>query len=535
MAHSFEIPRVDGGYLQLNLREGQCLFIVGRNGSGKSSLVHYINKSNIEAAHWISALRRNSLSSGMPSMTAANREQYSRNLKVWNQDPQARWFDHGSDSRPDAAMFDLLTHRAARNDRIASAVDSNNVPLAKELSATEQDPLDIMARLLQDAGMNFRVATAQGGFTANRDSGERYTVDRLSDGERSVFLLCCEVLSVPANRMILIDEPERHLHPAISSPLLAALLRERAACTFVIATNDLTLASSVTGSQTLVMQECHYVEGTAAAWRFNVITSSIDIDEQTKKDILGARQSVVFVEGEFNSLDYQLYCVLFPNASVVPKGSRTVVEDSVRGIRTAGELHWIDAFGIVDSDGDTPTPSGRPFDGVTILDADSIESIYFECEIQRRVAVRRASLTGDDTQTMLERSKRDALTEATSQRATMAQRLAARDLETEWKKGRPTRSQINWNQPWTRSVSPPSALAKAESRLDQALNDGDLAWIIRRCPIKHTGIPARIAQGLGFKDKSEYCAAVVKLVKDDEETRRYLIGILGDIPSELRG
>ena len=70
-----------------------------------------------------------------------------------------------------------------------------------------------------------------------------------------------------------------------------------------------------------------------------------------KGDILGSRRKIVFVEGTAQSLDAPLYSLLFPQISIVPKkGGCREVEYAVRGLRGAGDIHWISAWGIVDND-----------------------------------------------------------------------------------------------------------------------------------------------------------------------------------------
>ena len=278
-------------------------------------------------------------------MTPAQRDQFSQNLDSWNLNPEARYWDHGAASRPDAAMLDLLEKRNQRNSEIAHEVDGRNTKRAKKLSKQKKDPLTAMSSLLASAGLRMRVEVEQGGFIAVRPSGERYSIDRLSDGERNVFLLCCEVLTVPSGTAILIDEPERHLHRAISSSLLANLMQERPDCPFIVATNDLELTSTVENSQILILRDHpHYKGDVASAWEFSLIEHPSEIDEQTRLDILGARERVVFVEGERDSLDFHLYSKLFPDVSIIPKGNRRSVEGAVRSIREASDLHWVKAL-----------------------------------------------------------------------------------------------------------------------------------------------------------------------------------------------
>ena len=49
------------------------------------------------------------------------------------------------------------------------------------------------------------------------ENGASYSIAQQSDGERSALLLAVEVLTADKGALILIDEPERHLHRSIIS------------------------------------------------------------------------------------------------------------------------------------------------------------------------------------------------------------------------------------------------------------------------------------------------------------------------------
>jgi hypothetical protein len=55
---------------------------------------------------------------------------------------------------------------------------------------------------------------------------------------------------------------------------------------------------------------------------------------------------MIFVEGTAQSLDAPLYSLLFPQVSVVPKDGCRDVEHAVRGLRGAGDIHWVSAWGM---------------------------------------------------------------------------------------------------------------------------------------------------------------------------------------------
>jgi len=129
-------------------------------------------------------------------------------------------------------------------------------------------------------------------------------------------------------------------------------------------------------------------------WDVDLVPPGAGIEEGLKRDILGARRKLLFVEGEARSLDAPLYGVVFPEVSVIAKGSSRDVEQAVAGIRGSQDLHWLRAFGIVDNDGRAQDDIAElKVKGVYAVAAFSVESVYYEPEIQRRVAERHAAVT----------------------------------------------------------------------------------------------------------------------------------------------
>ena len=55
--------------------------------------------------------------------------------------------------------------------------------------------------------------------TKTRDAQEKiYNSSEMSDGERVIFYLIGQCLAAPANAIIIIDEPELHLHKSVQAP-----------------------------------------------------------------------------------------------------------------------------------------------------------------------------------------------------------------------------------------------------------------------------------------------------------------------------
>ena len=100
----------------------------------------------------------------------------------------------------------------------------------------------------------------------------------------------------------------------------------------------------------MLLRSCEYEGENVRAWTADLLAPGAVIDDALKGDILGSRRKMIFVEGTAQSLDAPLYSLLFPQISVVPKEGCRDVEYAVRGLRGAGDIHWVSAWGIVDND-----------------------------------------------------------------------------------------------------------------------------------------------------------------------------------------
>ena len=224
---------------------------------------------------------------------------------------------------------------------------------------------------------------------------------QLSDGERNAFLLAADVLTAKPGTLLLIDEPERHLHRSIISPLLKLLFDKRKDCTFIVSTHELMLPLDTPLASTLLVRGCVFDGQGVKSWTLDMLKPGAPIDEDLKRDLIGSRRKIIFVEGTAKSLDVPLYSLLFPQVSAVPKEGCRDVEHAVRGLRGVEDMHWVRAWGIVDNDQRSTDDIARlRAAGVWALSHYSVELLYYHPMIIEQVAQRQAALTGADAEAL---------------------------------------------------------------------------------------------------------------------------------------
>ena len=376
--YSIHIPGFDEQNGPIEMRAGDTLFIVGANGAGKSGLMHHINKQYKDKALWIRATRQTLFGTRF-SMLLPNQirdtEGYIQKAGIR---PNARVIDEHAGEKPNIIMTKLMYATQKQNTEVARL--SRQGGDTNAYWEKNKPPLDVLNQILDNVKLPIiseEVSYDEKMRVHKNHSGE-YDIELLSDGERGAMLIATEIITAPLGTIILIDEPERHLHRSVISPLLQKLFSERSDCCFVISTHDITLPTDNPKDKTLLVRGCEYNGGVPNKWDIDYVEHGDEIDEQTTIDILGSRRKLLFVEGEKSSLDKQLYSAVLPNISIIPKHGFKEVEQAVKSIRDSGKYHWLEVYGLIDKDERT-LENIKQLEEARIysLPVRSVESLYY--------------------------------------------------------------------------------------------------------------------------------------------------------------
>lgn len=534
MQFNFSIPDDTGNALTFSLDFGQYIFVLGANGTGKSSLMYKLYHQNLSTAHRISAHRQTWFTSSTVTLSPEQKRNTSNNIKSSDSSAQSRWKDDYAPHRANIAIYDLVNAENVRARSIASAVDLNNLELAKALSKHDA-PIKIINELLQLSNIPIEIIIQENEqVLASKNGSPYYNVAELSDGERNVLLIAANVLTVAPGTLILIDEPERHLHRSIISPLLTQLFANRSDCAFIVSTHDVMLPLDNPKSQTLLIRGCAYQGSDVTSWDADLIPTESQIDETLKKDILGSRRKLLFIEGDEKSLDYPLYSLVFPNVSVIAKTSCRDVDHAVSGIRGAEDLHWLKAFGIIDNDRRTPDEIDRFKDkGIYALTVYSVESIYYHPNIQLKIADRLVAVTGQNPNDLIHAARKAGIAAIESQVLRLSQRAVEKTLRDELDKHWPKQKDILLGEPINISIDVAAFVKNEVTVLERAINDQNLEIIVSRYPVRETPALTEISKKLGFQNCDQYENAVRKLIMDDPETLIFVQSQFGTLAADL--
>src|SRR5581483_6584557 len=147
MPFDLTIPQASGASLGLSLDPGEQLFILGANGTGKSTLMHRLYSQYVDSARRISAHRQTWFSTNASSLSAQDRRSLGINIRNNDTNPEARWKEFYSEHRASLAIFDVIDVENTRARKIADAFGAGDLERATELSKKD-GPITIINELL---------------------------------------------------------------------------------------------------------------------------------------------------------------------------------------------------------------------------------------------------------------------------------------------------------------------------------------------------------------------------------------------------
>ena len=226
---------------------------------------------------------------------------------------------------------------------------------------------------------------------------------------------------------------------------------------------------------------------------------------------------------------------MFPNLSVVPRGSCRDVERSVVGLSGSAELHWLSPIGLIDRDDRTEEEvAALEAQDVFALDASAIESIFYSSQAISEIAGVQAEIFGGDAGELADTANAAALAILDQDtKETLAARRAEKTARNkllrclpEWRKIKETRGE-------KLEIEADTTFEEELDQLNAAVAANELDSIVKRFAIKKTRIPSVIAENLRFTNKRHYEEAVVTRAKKDVAFNASLRDLLGNLSRHL--
>lgn len=373
------LPRVNGA--TESIETTQSLLFIGANGSGKTRLGTWIEITSPqrELVHRISAQKSLSMPDSTTPVSIEIAEKnllygnpkwsYQQKLHKWGEKPATMLL-----SDYEKLMVFLFSDETEENAKFKIAVKACATRV--EPPVTKIDRLkEIWEKILPHRELVVGGLRVQ---TRVKDQAEKiYNSSEMSDGERVIFYLIGQCLAAPKNGIIVIDEPELHLHKSVQAPLWAEIEKLRSDCLFVYLTHDVDFAASQEGAARIWLRS---FDGTS--WDWEPINPDDNLPDDLLLEVLGSRKPVVFVEGDNGSYDVSLYREILPSFLVVPRGSCSQVILSVKALKANAQLHHLSVYGIVDRDRRVPEEiAALEADSIFVLAVAEVENLFCTEEV----------------------------------------------------------------------------------------------------------------------------------------------------------
>ena len=376
-----------------------------------------------------------------------------------------------------------------------------------------------------------------GSIQARHSQGMPYSVVQMSDGERNALIVAGHVITAEPGTVFLIDEPERHLHRSITQPFLSALFDLRSEdCTFVISTHEIGLPLANPDARVLMLRSCQWNGSQCSGWDAEVLKPNSELPEELKRAILGSRKRILFVEGDSNnSLDFPLYTSLFPDISVIPKGSCEEVQKAVLGLRGSPDLHDVEAFGLIDRDNRTDKDVETLVEsGVFALEVYSAEALYYCSDAIAAVADRQANLRSEDVEKLIETAKKKSIEVLKDHAEEMAAKRCIRQIQESTLSKIPDWKSIknNPNQSFCVSIDA-QPYSEELARFNKLVDEDKLDQLIARYSVRESCALEMIAKSLMCKNRTDYERIVINLIRRDDELADKLKKRIGQLSDRL--
>ena len=239
------IPNVDDK--ECYIEDKQSIVLLGANGAGKTRMSVWIDENNPELnIHRISAQK----SLNMPEYvsptelkkaedkflygtTNDNRDwlkRYGKKSSRWGNEPEIHMLD---DYRP---LMELLM-----TENFEKSIEYREKHKDGDQEFDNETKLEKIKKIWEKVITHRKLKICAGKIEVESIEGisETYNGNLMSDGERAIFHFIAEVVSAEENSLIIIDEPENHLHNSILERLWNEIESARQDCVYLYITHNL--------------------------------------------------------------------------------------------------------------------------------------------------------------------------------------------------------------------------------------------------------------------------------------------------------
>lgn len=364
------------------------LVVVGANGAGKTRFGSDIEKRYNQQTHRISAQK----SLSMPDFVSTKSKEVAESEFLyggWSKE-NANWYktDGWLHNRWGNKLNTYLLNDYEKLMTLLHTEEYEQSLLFKENGGSRpHTKLDRIQVIFETVLPHRKIIKRAGIIETYPSAGlinNSYNASEMSDGERVIFYLVGEAVCAPQNSIVIIDEPEMHIHRSLVKKLFDLIENERPDCSFIYLTHDIDFAFT---RQNAVKAWAKSYEGNYV-WDYEILDEQSPIPEQLYLEVLGSRKPIIFLEGDNSSIDYELYEQIYSSSyTIKPLGSCEKVVQTVKAFNEQNGFHHLVSFGIIDRDRrpevDIPKLNAK---NIWVLDVAEAENLLLEENIVKAIA-----------------------------------------------------------------------------------------------------------------------------------------------------
>jgi len=148
MTFNLDFSTHGSGEKLLQLKAGEMLFVLGANGTGKSSLMFHFGNKNWSKTRKLSAHRQTWMDTDTFDLNPALKLQAQQTIQVIDQEQESRYRDKLAAQRTNMTLYDLIDAENIRAREIMASVDDGELSAADEFSKKKNSPITVTNELL---------------------------------------------------------------------------------------------------------------------------------------------------------------------------------------------------------------------------------------------------------------------------------------------------------------------------------------------------------------------------------------------------
>ncbi len=501
----------------IEVQDNSSVVIVGANGSGKTRLGTWIELKSPQSFSVHRVAAQKSLS--IPDLCSTSSMEIAGNKLLYGFDKDINHknflsYKEGTkwSRKPNTGLqndYDKLLTYLFTEEFEKSTKYRQQAKIRQQLENPPETRLDVIKRIWESVLPHREFIINVGKIEARPKNGKTsYHSAEMSDGERVIFYLIGQCLAAKKNSIIVIDEPELHLHKALQNRLWDAIEAERPDCLFVYLTHDLDFAVTRVNSTKIWVKSYDNNQ-----WDWSLIPETENLPERLLLEIIGSRKPILFIEskGGKESLDFLVYCHIYTDYTIIPCGGCSEVINATRSFSKLKNknLHNLECVGIIDRDYRTDEQIKNLSSKIYCLNFFEIENIFLSEDVLKAVTNSLADsllLDRDDTENRIYKTKEKVFSQMEREKEKIICSIVVAKIRESFKNFEQKEAKEALEQSFediSSQVNPESLYLKTETLINKVLEDKNYSEALRLYSNK--GLINQISsffpfKGTGLKD-----------------------------------